>query len=149
MYGLHDYQRQRVQTFLERRPARSEPVDRIIHDPGLGRAGAAATHCLVEHAMDVLPRPGLGDTIMVVDDRGVAVTALERPADLAGVGVELLDHPPVALFPDTFRLSVAHTGYDVFPSGREFLMTSGPGPDHNKAYILVNWPEAMLTRGNR
>jgi len=51
--------------------------------------------------------------------------------------------PPVALFPDKFRLSVAHTGYDVFPSGRELLMLGGWGRDQSRAYVVVNWMETM------
>jgi Tol biopolymer transport system component len=50
---------------------------------------------------------------------------------------------PVALFPDTFRLSVAHTGYDVFPNGREFLMLGGWGRAQSRAYVVVNWTETL------
>jgi eukaryotic-like serine/threonine-protein kinase len=50
---------------------------------------------------------------------------------------------PVALFRDTFRLSVAHTGYDVFPSRREFLMLSAWGRDQSRAYVVVNWTQMM------
>ena len=53
--------------------------------------------------------------------------------------------PPVALFADTYRLSVAHTGYDVFPGGREFLMLAGWGRDQSRAYIVSNWLQAMRT----
>ena len=54
---------------------------------------------------------------------------------------------PVALFADTLFRSVAHTGYDVFPDGREFLMLGGWSRAQTRAYLLVNWTQAMRPRG--
>ena len=67
--------------------------------------------------------------------RMMAASVVQRPA--------LSVTPPVALFADTFHLSVAHTGYDIFPNGREFLMLGGWGRAQSNVYVLVNWMQAM------
>jgi Tol biopolymer transport system component len=54
---------------------------------------------------------------------------------------------PVAMFADTLFRSVAHTGYDIFPDGREFLMLGGWSRAQTRAYLLVNWTQALRQRG--
>ena len=51
--------------------------------------------------------------------------------------------PPIPLFPDTYRLSVGHTGYDVFPGGRELLMLRKDNRDQTRAFVVVNWLETL------
>jgi len=50
---------------------------------------------------------------------------------------------PVPLFTDSYFKSVAHTGFDVFPDGRELLMLGGWTRAQNRVYLLVNWTQAM------
>jgi Tol biopolymer transport system component len=56
---------------------------------------------------------------------------------------------PVTIFADTFKLSVAHTGYDVFPSGREFLMLARWSREQANAYVVVNWQAGVRHDGER
>ncbi len=65
----------------------------------------------------------------------MAAAVTQRPA--------LAVAPAVPLFADTFHLSVAHTGYDVFPNGREFLMLGGWGRAQSRVYVLANWMRTM------
>jgi hypothetical protein len=65
----------------------------------------------------------------------MAATVAEHPSLVVGT--------PRALFEDTYFRSVAHSAYDVFPSGRELLMLNGWSRAQTRAYVLVNWPEAM------
>jgi serine/threonine-protein kinase len=65
----------------------------------------------------------------------MAAPVVERPA------LSIL--PAIPLFADTFKLSVAHGGYDIFPNGREFLMLAGWGRAQANAYVLVNWTQTL------
>jgi eukaryotic-like serine/threonine-protein kinase len=103
----------------------------------------------------VRPVPGPGKDVVVSreggtepawsrDSRTLFFRGLTHMMSAAVVEREsLIVRPPVALFRDTFRLSAAHTGYDVFPSGREFLIPGGRGREQDRAYVLVNWTQAM------
>ena len=68
----------------------------------------------------------------------MAATVTERPSLVVGT--------PKPLFEDTYFRSVAHSAYDVFPSGRELLMLNGWSRAQTRAYLLVNWTQAMLGR---
>jgi Tol biopolymer transport system component len=68
----------------------------------------------------------------------MSVSVTERPT--------LAVSPPVALFADPFHRSVAHTGYDIFPNGREFLMLGGWSRAQSSVYVLVNWVRTMERR---
>ncbi|MEO5814756.1 MAG: hypothetical protein ABIT20_05705 [Gemmatimonadaceae bacterium] len=105
----------------------------------------------------VRPIPGPGKDVAVSRDGGsepawspdgntlyfrgltnlMSATVAERDTLVVG--------PPTPLFADTYRLSVAHTGYDVFPNGREFLMLGGWGRAQSKAYVVVNWMQTTKT----
>jgi len=65
----------------------------------------------------------------------MAATVTERPSLVVGT--------PKPLFEDTYFRSVAHSAYDVFPSGRELLMLNGWSRAQTRAYLLVNWIQAM------
>jgi len=68
----------------------------------------------------------------------MSASVTEQPALAAGA--------PVAMFADTLFRSVAHTGYDIFPDGRDFLMLGGWSRAQTRAYLLVNWTQAMRQR---
>jgi dipeptidyl aminopeptidase/acylaminoacyl peptidase len=65
----------------------------------------------------------------------MAATVTERPSLVVGT--------PRPLFEDTYSRSVAHSAYDVFPSGRELLMLNGWSRAQTRAYLLVNWTAAL------
>jgi hypothetical protein len=68
-------------------PARPEAIDRIVHHGRSHLAHAAASHRIVEHAVGIRPAMAVGDAIMIVDDRRVAVFALEGASDDAPEGL--------------------------------------------------------------
>jgi serine/threonine-protein kinase len=70
--------------------------------------------------------------------RLMTATVLERPA----IAVTRRD----SLFVDTYERNAWHQAYDVFPNGREFLMTQGPHAV-GKFYVMVNWPQLLGTQG--
>jgi eukaryotic-like serine/threonine-protein kinase len=66
-------------------------------------------------------------------------SVVERPA--------LAVTPPVPLFAiEPFKPSVAHTGYDIFPGGDEFLMLGGWGRAQSRVYVLANWTQTLADR---
>ena len=67
--------------------------------------------------------------------RLMAATVVERPA----LAVSRRD----SLFVDIYARNSHHAAYDVFPNGREFLMTRGPGSAETTIYVLVNWMQLL------
>lgn len=132
--------------------------ERVVLTPKIspnGRLIAYVATVAGRRELFVRPLPGPGPQIAVSTEGGtepvwspdgkslyyrgltnlMAAQVVERPV------LSIL--PPVALFADTFHVSVAHTGYDIFPNGREFLMLAGWGRAQANAYVLVNWTQAM------
>ena len=149
-------------------PTESLSAQRPLHDDArgevtprvspTGRLIAWVAYEAGRREVFVRPLPGPGAAVRVSKDGGsepawsadgrtlyyrglenlMATPVVETPTLSVG--------PPVALFRDTYRLSVAHTGYDVFPDGREFLMLGGWGRAQSRAYLLVNWQETLGAR---
>jgi hypothetical protein len=67
--------------------------------------------------------------------RLMVASVVERPA----LAVTRRD----SLFVDTYRRYNAHPAYDVFPSGKEFLMTRGPASSGSQIYVIVNWMQLV------
>ena len=44
-----------------------------------------------------------------------------------------------SLFDDAYRRYPQHSAYDVFPNGREFVMTRGPRGVPSELHVIVNW----------
>jgi eukaryotic-like serine/threonine-protein kinase len=65
----------------------------------------------------------------------MAATVTARPSLVVGT--------PRPLFADSYFHSVAHPAYDVFPGGRELLMLNGWSRAQTRAYLLVNWTQAL------
>jgi Tol biopolymer transport system component len=131
---------------------------RVVITPKISPNGRIIAYVATEagrREVFVRPLPGPGAQIAVSSDGGtepvwspdgrtlyfrgltnlMAVSVVERPT--------LAVSAPVALFADTFYRSVAHTGYDIFPDGREFLMLGGWGRAQSRVYVLVNWMQTM------
>ena len=68
----------------------------------------------------------------------MAASIVERPS----LAVKQRD----SLFVDTYKRYSPHAAYDVFPNGREFLMTRGPEA-RSTIYVVVNWQQLSRTRG--
>ena len=71
--------------------------------------------------------------------RLMAATVVERPA----LAVSRRD----SLFVDTYRRYAQHAAYDVFPNGREFVMTRGPVAAGSQLYVIVNWMQLVGKQG--
>jgi Tol biopolymer transport system component len=136
-----------------------ETGERVVITPRIspnGRLIAYVATVAGRREVFVRPLPGPGGQVAVSTDGGtepvwspdgshlyfrglsnlMTSTVLERPA--------LAVSPPVPLFPlDAFKPSVAHTGYDIFPDGRRFLMLGGWGRAQSRVYVLVNWAQTL------
>jgi len=108
----------------------------------------------------VTPLPGPGPRVPVSVDGGqepvwsadgsmlyyrgpsrlMTATITERPA----LAVTARD----SLFEDDYSRDAAHTQYDVFPGGQEFLMTRG-ADRFAPTYVVMNWPQMSRIRGAR
>lgn len=67
--------------------------------------------------------------------RMMAATIAERP----GLAVTRRD----SLFVDTYRRYTPHSAYDVFPNGREFLMTRGASTTGSNLFVITNWQQMI------
>ena len=67
--------------------------------------------------------------------RLMVATVVERPS----LAVSRRD----SLFVDTYRRYFQNSAYDVFPNGREFLMTRGPLSTGAQLYVIVNWMQLI------
>jgi serine/threonine-protein kinase len=132
--------------------------ERVVLTPKIspnGRLIAYVATVAGRRELFVRPLPGPGPQIAVSTEGGTEPVWSPDGKTLYYRGLttlmaaQVVEHPtlsilpPVALFADTFHLSVAHTGYDIFPNGREFLMLAGWGRAQANAYVLVNWTQAM------
>jgi Tol biopolymer transport system component/tRNA A-37 threonylcarbamoyl transferase component Bud32 len=52
-----------------------------------------------------------------------------------------------SLFEDTYRRYPQHSAYDVFPNGREFVMTRGPRGIPSELHVIVNWTGMVGKQG--
>src|SRR5262249_46479870 len=69
--------------------------------------------------------------------RLMAATIAERPR----LAVTHQD----SLFVDIYRRYAPHSAYDVFPNGREFLMTRGASTTGSNLFVITNWQQ-MIAR---
>ena len=69
--------------------------------------------------------------------RMMAATIAERPR----LAVTHQD----SLFVDVYRRYTPHSAYDVFPNGREFLMTRGAASTGSQLFVMTNWQQ-MIAR---
>jgi Tol biopolymer transport system component len=136
--------------------------ERVVITPRIspnGRLIAYVATVAGRREVFVRPLPGPGPQVAVSTDGGtepvwspdgtklyfrglsnlMTSSVVERPA--------LAVTPPVPLFAlESFKPSVAHTGYDIFPDGREFLMLGGWGRAQSRVYVLVNWARTLDPR---
>ena len=147
-----------TESLAARRPFDTQT--RVVVTPRVSPNGRLIAYVAAEagrREVFISPLPGPGARIPVSVDGGtepvwspdggtlyfrgltnmMAATVVERPA--------LAVNRPVPLFADSFHLSVAHAGYDVFPTGREFLMLGGWGRAQSRVYVVVNWMQTMGT----
>ncbi len=145
-----------TESLSERRPFNTEAP--VVLTPRVSPDGKFIAYVATvagRREVFVRPVPGPGEQIAVSTDggtepvwspdggtlyfRGLTNLMAAQVVNRAALAVR----PPVPLFADTFRVSVAHTGYDIFPNGREFLMLGGRGRAQSRVYVLVNWMQAM------
>jgi hypothetical protein len=143
-----------------RRPFETE--ERVVITPKIspnGRIIAYVATVAGRREVFIRPLPGPGAQVAVSKDGGtepvwspdgsalyfrglsnlMTSSVVERPA--------LAVTPPVPLFElESFKPSVAHTGYDIFPNGREFLMLGGWGRAQSRVYVLANWTRTLEAR---
>lgn len=139
-----------------------ETGERVVITPKVSPSGRTIAYVATVNGrreVFVRPLPGPGAQVAVSTDGGtepvwspdgtrlyfrglsslMTSSVLERPA--------LAVTPPAPLFPlDSFKPSVAHTGYDIFPDGRQFLMLGGWGRAQSRVYVLVNWAQTLDSR---
>jgi serine/threonine protein kinase len=72
--------------------------------------------------------------------RMMAATLTERPS----LAVTKRD----SLFVDIYRRYESHAAYDVFPNGREFLMTRAAGTTGSPLFVVLNWPRMIGRQTN-
>ena len=48
-----------------------------------------------------------------------------------------------SLFVDIYRRYAPHSAYDVFPNGREFLLTRGSASTGSQLFVITNWQQTI------
>jgi serine/threonine protein kinase len=72
--------------------------------------------------------------------RMMAATIAERP--------RLVVTHQDSLFVDIYRRYAPHSAYDVFPNGRELLMTRGAGTTGSQLFVITSWQQ-MIGKASR
>jgi Tol biopolymer transport system component len=137
------------------RPFLDNPAanERDAHISPNGRLLAYTSNESGQNQVYLTPIPGRGPHVPVSIDGGSEPTwardgtTLFYRSPTRMMAATIAEHPLAVtrrdpLFVDSYRRYPDHAAYDVFPNGREFLMTRGPTSD-SKLWVIVNWPQML------